>query len=139
MTNWVNNYSKEGEFAHLHADHIAMRETKDCTVFSFATVWKASYRDAHRHLKRQFLRPNRKGPQWRECEMADKLCPKTKMTKHEYTRDNSITLGQFCKKHPTGRHWVFVRGHALAVIDGVVYDHSHKLKRKVFLAWEVHV
>lgn len=33
-----------------------------------------------------------------------------------------ITLAQFIKAHPRGRYWLGRKGHAFALIDGVVHD-----------------
>lgn len=135
MTEWVNNWPK------YKAERDRMRETRDCTVISFCEVWGAPYNHAHEHLKRQFGRPTRRGPAWAMVELAVEKCPKTRMEKLWGGKDKEkhMTLGQFCKAHPEGRHWVFVRGHALAVIDGVIHDHSHKPKRRVKLAFRVYV
>lgn len=132
---WINNWPKHKEIK------AKLKETRDCTVISFSEVWNAPYEAAHNHMKRQFGRKNRSGPAWVNCEDAIKRCPKTKMDKlwGYKEEDKIITLGQFLKQYPTGRYWVFVRGHALAVIDGIVYDHSYKPRRKVKLAYRVHV
>lgn len=135
MTEWVDNWPK------YKADRDRMKETRDCTVVSFCEVWGAPYHLAHEHLRKQFGRRNRRGPSWASVEDAVSKCPKTKMDKLWSIKesDKHLSLGQFCKEHPTGRYWVFVRGHALAVIDGVVIDHCHKPRRIVKLAYKVHV
>lgn len=58
--------------------------------------------------------------------------------KGNYNRNNKITINQFVKKHPVGKYYLVVRGHALAVIDGVVYDHSVRLTRRVHTAFRVY-
>lgn len=130
---WVNTY----RLPEIVAARKLFRETNDCTVISFTQVWDTTYDLAHKHLKKQFRRPNRGGPSWANCHKAVELCPKTKITDMGYTRDNKITINQFIERHPKGRYWVFVSGHALAIIDGVLYDHSYKLKRRVILAFKV--
>jgi hypothetical protein len=94
---------------------------------------------AHTHIKKMFGRKNRRGTNTEKCRDAIARCPKTKMAKKEWVKGEEPTLAKFCKDHPVGKYWVFVYGHALAVIDGVVYDHSHKPKRKVKFAFRVHV
>uniref|UniRef100_A0AAU6VXR8 Uncharacterized protein n=2 Tax=unclassified bacterial viruses TaxID=12333 RepID=A0AAU6VXR8_9VIRU len=132
---WVNSYPK------YELERKRLKETNDCTVISFCEVWGAPYEAARTHLSRQFKRPARSGPSWASCDDAVARCPKTKMERLWSTKepDKMITINQFCKKYPEGRYWVFVRGHALAIIDGVVHDHSHKPRRKVKLAFRVHV
>ena len=47
------------------------------------------------------------------------------------------TLNQFTKRYPKGRFYVSVRDHAVAVIDGVVYDYEHAGKRRIIGAWQI--
>lgn len=108
-------------------------------VVSFATVWDAPYEAAHHHMKTQFERKNRRGvPYSKGRESAMQRCPKTIMRDGPYRKDNRISLERFCREHPVGRYWVFVSGHALAVIDGVIHDHSHKPRRMVQRAYRVY-
>src|SRR5947207_9776266 len=108
-------------------------------VVSFAEVWQSSYPSAHEHRRRAFKRKSRKGvPYNLGREKAIENCPKTIMRAGPYTEENRISLERFCKAHPVGRYWVFVRGHALAVIDGVIHDHSHKPRRMVQTAYRVY-
>lgn len=131
---WINNYPKYKE------ERDKMKETRDCVVVSFSEVWGAPYASAHAHIRRQFKRRNRVGTSDLECRDAINLCPKTKMAKKVWVKkEEQPTLATFCKEHPVGRYWVFVRAHALAVIDGVVYDHSYKPRRKVQYAYRVYV
>lgn len=123
------------------AERKRLRETNDCTVISFCEVWGAPYEAARTHLSRMFKRPPRSGPSWKHCDNAIALCPKTKMDKLWGTKDTEhhMTIGNFLKRYPEGRYWVFVSGHALAIIDGIVHDHSYKPRRRVKLAYRVHV
>lgn len=133
MTEWVNNWPKYKE------DRDRMKESRDCTVVSFCEVWGAPYNLAHEHLKRQFGRRNRRGASTALCREAIAKCPKTKMAYKSWDRPERPTLKQFCENHPDGRYWVFVAGHALAVIDGVIYDHTHSPRRRVKFAFRVYV
>lgn len=130
---WVDNWTKYKE------ERDKMKETRDCVVVSFCEVWGAPYVAAHTHIKKMFGRRNRFGTDTPKCEDAIARCPKTRMTGRFYGKADSPSLAQFCLKHPEGRYWVFVRGHALAVIDGVVHDHKHGPRRKVKFAFRVYV
>lgn len=133
MIVWVDNWEQHKE---IRAKY---RETNDCMVVSFAAVWDAPYDKAHRHMALQFKRKPRRGVPYKVGrDNAISNCPKTVMRKGPYTKENRISLGKFCLAHPVGRYWVFVSGHALAVIDGVVYDHSHKPRRMVQIAYRVY-
>lgn len=116
------------------------KEHNDCTVKAFAIAFDTSYDKAHAFLKAKCGRQNRKG-----LRVRQHLPMKLKKTKTEIVEDvffdtecgGPITLNAFCKKYPKGRFYVTVRGHALAVVDGVVYDWKHGLKRKVLYAFQV--
>lgn len=122
---------------HLVEGGKAMKEYNDCTVKAFAITLNTSYAKAHSHLKRFCGRPNGKGIVSREV-----IPQSLKNTKHRvgpYTRENKVTLKKFCELHPQGRYYVSVRGHAVAIVDGVVYDHSDRPRRQVTFAIRVYV
>ena len=114
-----------------------MKENNDCTVKALAIALNTSYAKAHTHLKRFCGRPDRKG-----IVSRDVLPQSFKNTKYRvgpYTRRNKVTLKKFCELHPQGRYYVSVRGHAIAVVDGVVYDHSDRPRRQVTFAIRIYV
>ena len=122
---------------HLVEGSKAMKENNDCTVKALALALNTSYAKAHAHLKRFCGRPDRKG-----IVSRDVLPQSFKNTKHRvgpYTIRNKVTLKKFCELHPQGRYYVSVRGHAIAVVDGVVYDHSDRPRRQVTFAIRVYV
>lgn len=133
MTEHVNNWPK------YKAERDALKESRDCVVVSFCEIWGAPYRDAHTHIKRMFGRKNRRGTDTDKCRDAIARCPRTKMAKREWELSERPTLKKFCEMHPTGKYWVFVSKHALAVIDGVIHDHTHGPRRKVKFAFRVYV
>jgi hypothetical protein len=49
-----------------------------------------------------------------------------KSMKHLY-RKAGLTLNQFVKRFPVGTFVIVVRGHALAIVDGVVYDNKDRV------------
>ena len=86
----------------------------------------------------------RHGRRYRKGMMTNEVVKALSQSKHyyfkkgSYDRNNKITINQFVKKHPIGKYYLVVRGHALAVIDGVVYDHSVRLTRRVYTAFRVY-
>ena len=64
---------------------------------------------------------------------------KTKYKIGPYSKTNRITLKNFLDKHSEGRFYVCVRGHALAVVDGVIYDYREGLRRQVTWAMRVYL
>jgi len=52
-------------------------------------------------------------------------------------RTRSMTLSTFARKYSRGKFYILVKGHALAVIDGEIVDHTDKPKRRINFAWKV--
>ncbi len=121
----------------IEASHKA-KETKDCTVKAWVNVFDCSYDKARNYL-RQFGRFPRKGMKISQIEQALKSCKKAKVKIGPYSNENKISLTKFCQKHPVGRYYVIVRGHALCVKDGMVIDHSRSPRRQVKFACRVYL
>lgn len=51
--------------------------------------------------------------------------------------DHGTTLRTFCREHPKGRFLVTVSQHALAVVDGVVYDYCARDLRRIRDVWQI--
>ena len=53
----------------------------------------------------------------------------------------AYTIGKFIQDHPIGRFFVLVKGHACAIVDGVLYDmpgyNREGHQRRIEMAWEV--
>lgn len=108
-------------------------ESNDCTVISLATLFGWSYGEAQNTMR---VAGGREYRGRASMHIAAKgigslvevsgLCP-----------DKGVTLGEFCKVHRRGKYWVNVTGHALAVIDGKIYDHSYSPRRRVRYAWRL--
>lgn len=113
-----------------------LNEWNDCTVKAFAKVFNTTYEKAHRHLS-MAGRPNRRG--FPSKILLPQSLKRTKFRVGPYTRDNRIQLKKFCEKHPKGRFYVALCGHAIAIIDGVVYDHSDRPRRQVTWAMRVYL
>lgn len=114
------------------------KEHNDCTVKAWVNCFDCSYEKAHAWLKR-FGRQNRRGPTMDKLQAALESCKIAKVRIGPYSRGNRITLSNFCKTHNKGRYYVVVRGHALCVKDGVVYDHSDGFRRQVIFAARVYL
>jgi hypothetical protein len=53
------------------------------------------------------------------------------------TFKTGVTLRAFARAFPQGSYLVTVSGHALSVVDGVVYDGSAKDLRRIRNAWQI--
>lgn len=49
-----------------------------------------------------------------------------------------VSIATFCKYHPQGSFYCIVRGHAFAVVDGVVHDaFVNKAGRRIYKAYRI--
>ena len=98
------------------------RDTNFCTVIAVATAFNWSAGKAHRLLAKHG-RPHRRGPSWTNFRnVVEEACEKAgKRTRYTDAYDGK-TIGRFCKENPRGTFIVAVKGHTLAVIDGVMQD-----------------
>lgn len=110
----------------------ARGENNDCTVVSLAQVLEIPYGEAH-SIMRAHGRVKGRG-----CHMSAPAASypgvfdKVKGLEHD-----EISLAEFCRAHKVGRYWVAVTGHALAVINGKVVDHSRAVRRRIDYAYRV--
>ena len=130
MIEWINTTPKYKEIRSFY------NETNDCTVRAFAEVFNTSYDRARRHLELNCGRKPRKGINSRQT--LPQSLKNTRYRVGAYSKANRITISQFVKKHPIGRYYCCVRGHAIAIIDGVVYDYCHKPRRQITWAMRVY-
>ena len=106
MSNWIR--SDGGMTA------AGFSENNDCAVRALALTAEISYKEAHTKFKRL----GRKNGRATKFSAIDQV-----MKDLGFKFDNrSMTLGQLQKKYPKGRVYVVKRGHAIAVIDGVIHD-----------------
>jgi hypothetical protein len=117
---------------------IKFKEHNDCTVMAWANCFDATYGDSLFWLKKHG-RVSRKGMYEKDIRSALSACRNAKIKIGPYSKDNRLTLGQFVKKHAIGRYYVLVRGHALCVKNGTIYDHSNKPRRQVTFAARIYL
>lgn len=117
------------------ADSKSMGENNDCTVKALAVALGVPYKLAHRHFELHCGRRKGRGV------VSRKVLPQSlKNTPHKvgpYSNEKRVSLARFCREHPVGRFYVAVSGHAIGVVDGVVYDHTDSSRRMV--KWAIRV
>lgn len=134
-----------------HDKHASDRN--NCTVNALSASFEIPYDQAYEYAKEEWNRKHGKGVLTKPIteSFKDKGHVETafgKLTvqvksKIDYKQpDGSIksrkmTLRSFLKAYPTGSYFLLVRGHALAVKDGVLVDNNGKLGRLVIWAWKV--
>lgn len=122
---------------------LARSEKNDCVVRAFMTVLDIPYDSAHQWVKKNLKRVDRKGtytstylpnilgkvknhkrislygisPNKKYSQFKGKTLvnPKYKNKKTTYT------VQSFMEDHPKGRYFIIVKGHALSLVDGVLY------------------
>jgi hypothetical protein len=109
-----------------------------CTVVALMVVMGCSFEDAQWWMKHKAGRKHGRGLLRKDQDRAFSAMKNTKVVNGPYTIQNRITLNQFLKKHPVGRFYCCSRGHAFAIIDGVVYDHQNKPRRQITYAKRIY-
>lgn len=139
---------------------IGAKEQNDCVVRAFMAALDISYDSSHAFVKRYLKRINRKGT-YTSSYLSNiigkvKNGKKIKMygvspshdfligykfknakiiTNPKYKKPTGYTLRSFIENHPTGRYFVIVEGHAVAVVDGKLHGNegegNYKINRRV--------
>jgi len=129
------------------------REKNDCSVRAAAFATGETYKNAYELMEKLGRRKDRGMSTLSLSQLLDKgdlLGHKvTKVSGINYSfcrslsednpqRGNEMTLAVFIRLHPIGRFYCLYRGHAVAVVDGVVKDTFQNLPgRRIFAAWQV--
>lgn len=110
------------------------KERNDCTVRALAAAMNISYDNAHDHMAK-YGRKHRHGMytgaicnalRALDWEVIDPFDLMNQVLGRDY---GQITINQLLKHRQKGRMYVLTRGHALAVVDGVVHDSHAPSKR----------
>jgi hypothetical protein len=139
---------------------IGINEKNDCVVRAFMAALDTSYDSAHAWVKKYLKRENKKGT-YTSIHLPNvigkvKNGKKIKMygvspshdfligfrfkgakllTNPKYKKPTAYTLRSFIENHPTGRYFLIVEGHAVAVVDGKLYGNTgegtYKINRRV--------
>ena len=105
-------------------------EKNCCTVIALSIVMDSSFVKAQKHLSEHCNRAKGRGVTLDNLKMLLTSFKNHKVTEIDFN-GRYVTIKKFCEDNPRGRFFVLVRGHALAIVDGVVYDHLDKSRRIV--------
>ena len=127
-----------------------------CTVSALSATFSISADEAYEYASKAWERRRRKGvstlkmlrtfPNAEGLSYAKEVMGKDVIrmkAEQDYKqpdgsiRTRSMTLSTFAKKYSRGKFYILVKGHALAVIDGEIVDHTDKPKRRINFAWKV--
>lgn len=110
------------------------KHRRNCTVIALAYSANIPYDEAFELAKQAGRKDNKGFNSKKLIAFANKKLGRSCFRK---AKRSTITVQKFCKKYPTGRYYVRKRGHAYAIIDGVVYDKEKpKPLERIVEAWK---
>jgi hypothetical protein len=143
---------------------IAKKEDRDCVVRAFMAALDIPYDQAHAWVKKNMNREDRKGTytgkaikivegktkngyqikfmglnpakiHWKEMTGSNKT-----LVNPKYKKQTGYTLKSFMENNQVGRFVLIVQGHAVAVVNGVLYGNTNEnaigLYRSVWFGFE---
>lgn len=144
---------------------LAKKEDRDCVVRAFMGALDISYDQAHAWVKKNMNREDRKGTYtYKAIKLVEgkvkngykisflglnpaKSYMKTVigsnkvLTNPKYKKQTGYTLKSFMENNPVGRFVLIVQGHAVAVVNGVLYGNTNEnaigLYRSVWFGFEL--
>ena len=144
---------------------LAKKEDNDCVVRAFMAALDIPYNQAHTWVKKELKRQDRKGTFMNayakniigKTKNGKKISfmgahPSREFMKHsvgsnkvlvnpKYKKATGYTLKSFMENNPVGRFVLIVQGHAVAVVNGVLFGNSDEyyngLYRSVWFGFEV--
>lgn len=144
---------------------LAKKEDRDCVVRAFMGALDISYDQAHAWVKKNMEREDRKGTF--TVKYSKNIIGKTKngykvdfigshpskeyfntrigsnkiLKNKQYKKATGYTLKSFMENNPVGRFVLIVQGHAVAVVNGVLYGNTNEnaigLYRSVWMGFEL--
>jgi len=122
---------------------LAKKENNDCVVRAFMVILDLPYEKAHKFVADKFKRENRKGT-YTQMYLENILNhqkngykmtlmgyhpsrafgDRKKLLNPKYKKETGYTVKSFMEQHPVGRFFIMVKGHALALVDGVLYGNG---------------
>ena len=123
----INQLVKQNGSAEKHGS-----DTNNCAVNTLAITHNVSYDDAYEFARKQWDRKHAKGVKTgsivKSFQMTTpfgKLATRVPVTQEYkqpggWMRKRRMTIDTFIKNNPQGVYYVLVRGHALAVTEGIL-------------------
>tara|TARA_R110002051_G_scaffold296103_3_gene362109 strand:- start:710 stop:1270 length:561 start_codon:yes stop_codon:yes gene_type:complete len=125
---------------------LASQEDNDCVVRAFMMTLGLTYEKAHKFVETKFKRKAGKGTYTKLY--LDNILNRQKngykmrlmgyhptysygvklkkLVNPTYKKETGYTVKSFMEQHQVGRYFIIVKGHALALVDGVLYGNSHE-------------
>lgn len=118
--------------------HIKHREPNDCTVTALALAGRISYRKAYAFWAWKGREPE--GPIYVPRALDTLVAQYGKLPVRLTAcafKPRSFTVATFGRRFPEGRFFVLLSNHAVAAVNGTVYDWNLNPRRIVIGAWLV--
>ena len=114
-------------------------EKSNCTVVALAAVLGVSYAEAFDMAEEAGRRPRTGFKSEVLIRYFNKKKSERLGSKFQYAIRKNITIQKFCKRFPAGRFYVRKKGHAFAIVDGVIYNRSDDLRprTRIIDAWKL--
>ena len=148
------------------SSELAKKETNDCVVKAFMVALNISYVQAHTYIKEKMRRQDHKGTYTSaharnvinktkngkkitfigthpsKAFLGTSICGTKKILANtQYKKPTGYTLKSFMENNPVGRFVLIVQGHAVAVVDGVLYGNTNEryegIYRSVWYGFEM--
>jgi len=160
-----SQYFVNSEKLARESGELGKKENNDCVVRAFAAALDLPYNQAHAWVKKELKRQDKKGTF--VSAYCKNIIGKTKngkkinymgahpsrdFLKHsigsdkilvnkQYKKATGYTLKSFIENNPVGRFMLIVQGHAVAIVNGVLYGNKDEqwkgLYRSVWFGFEM--
>jgi hypothetical protein len=130
-----------------------LMDNNNCSVLALAEAFEVAYDEAYKYAQETLNRMKSKGVITGKIInvfnsgikiLGKKVSEAKAVTKYRQSNgkmlERRMKISTFIKKYPKGTYYILVRGHALVIKDGTMYDHkgfADKLGRPVKYAWKV--
>ena len=137
-----NEYFRNSTLLAAKESDIAKSEVNDCVVRAFMSALEIPYDNAHQYVKEKLYRENKKGTYTRRYidEIVGTQKNKKKLVHLGYhpsvayggkklinpKRKGNVgySIQSFMEQYPTGNYVIIVKGHALGLVNGVLYGNE---------------
>jgi len=110
-----------------------IKDNNNCTICALSTSAGIPYNEAFEIGKAAGRKTGRGFHTEKLALTAKKHGISLRKMKHK-----PITIQKFLERYPTGRYLVRRRGHAFAIIDGIIYDHlTNTPLQRITDSWKV--
>lgn len=110
---------------------------RNCTVRALATSANLPYEEAYQIAKEAGRKDN---TGFKSAKLLKYYNKKVGSTAFRKVKRSAITVQKFCRVFPLGSYYVRKKGHAYAIVNGVVYDtQSPKPRERILEAWKYSV